>query len=106
MALDRLAAIDRILKQFTILYQGPNIRNSLPISITSSSSFLTFKTKMLEFLFEKLKSWIGHAALTQHLIFILLTITEVASLLRLVIPWGLLAITFRRNLSLSFYKGK
>ena len=33
------------LKQFTILYQGPKIWNSLPIAITSSSSFLTFKTK-------------------------------------------------------------
>ena len=30
-------------KQFTILYQGPKIWNSLPISITSSSSFFTFK---------------------------------------------------------------
>ena len=37
------------LKQFTILYQGPKIWNSLPISISSSSSFLTFTKKMLEF---------------------------------------------------------
>ena len=44
------------LKQFTILNQGPKIWKSLPISINSSSSFLTFKTKMLEFLFEKSKS--------------------------------------------------
>ena len=48
---------------------GPKIWNSLPISITSSSSFLTFKTKMLEFLLKKSKSWIGDAALTQLLIF-------------------------------------
>ena len=38
------------LKQFTVLYQGPKIWNSLPISITSSSSFFPFKTKMLQFL--------------------------------------------------------
>ena len=35
--------------KFTILYQGPKIWNSLPISITSPSSFFTFKTKMLQF---------------------------------------------------------
>ena len=57
------------LKQFIILYQGPKIWNSLPISITSSSSFFTFKEKMLEVLF--LKSWIDQAALTQHHIFYL-----------------------------------
>ena len=38
------------LKQFTILYQGPKIWNSLPVSITCSSSFCSFKKKMLEFL--------------------------------------------------------
>ena len=38
------------LKQFTILYQGPKIWNSLPKSITSSSSLFTFKKKMLQFL--------------------------------------------------------
>ena len=38
------------LKQFTILYQGPKIWNSLPISITSSSSlFFTFKKKCVSF---------------------------------------------------------
>ena len=57
------------LKQFTILYQGPKVWNSLLISITSSSSFLTLKTKMLGFLFKKSKSWFGDAALTQLLIF-------------------------------------
>ena len=33
------------LKQFTVLYQGPKIWNSLPISITSSSSFFTLIKK-------------------------------------------------------------
>ena len=34
------------LKKFTILYQGPKMWNSLPVSVTRSSNFLTFKTKM------------------------------------------------------------
>ena len=55
------------LKQFTILYQGPKVWNSLQISITSSSSFLTFKTKVLQFL--SIKSSIEQAALT-HFLFI------------------------------------
>ena len=38
------------LKQFTVLYHGPKIWNSLPQSITSSSSLFTFKKKMLQFL--------------------------------------------------------
>ena len=38
------------VKQFTIFYQGPKIWNSLPISITSSPSFFTFETKMLQIL--------------------------------------------------------
>ena len=38
------------LKQFTILYEGPKIWNSLPISNTGSTSFPTFKKKMIEFL--------------------------------------------------------
>ena len=38
------------LKQFTILYQGPNIWNSLPVSVTRSTNLLSFKTKMQEFL--------------------------------------------------------
>ena len=33
------------LKQFTILYQGPKVWNCLPISIISSSSFLTLVKK-------------------------------------------------------------
>ena len=33
------------LKKFTILYQGPKIWNSLPVQITSSSSFPNFKKK-------------------------------------------------------------
>ena len=38
------------LKKFTILYQGPKIWNSLPVQITSLSSFPNFKKKRLEFL--------------------------------------------------------
>ena len=38
------------LKKFTILYQGPKIWNSLPVQITSLSSFPNFKKKLLEFL--------------------------------------------------------
>ena len=38
------------LTQFTILYQGPKIRNSLPAPITCLQSFPSFKKKMLEFL--------------------------------------------------------
>ena len=38
------------LKQFTILYKGPKIWNSLPVSGTRSSNLLSFKTKMQEFL--------------------------------------------------------
>ena len=39
------------LKQFTILYQGPKICNSLPASITCSSSLPSFKKQILELLF-------------------------------------------------------
>ena len=53
--------------QFTIFYQGPKIWNSLPISITSSPSFFTFETKMLQIL--SVKSWIEQAAL-MHFLFI------------------------------------
>ena len=38
------------LKQFTILYQGPKIWNSLPATITRSPSLPSFKKKILEFL--------------------------------------------------------
>ena len=38
------------LKKFTILCQGPKIWNSLPVTITSLSSFPNFKKKLLEFL--------------------------------------------------------
>ena len=38
------------LKKFTILYQGPKIWNSLPVTITSLSSFPNFKKILLEFL--------------------------------------------------------
>ena len=87
-------------KLFTVLYQGPKIWNSLPISITSSSSFITFKTKMLQFL--SVKSWIDQAALTQHHIFYLLMTAKVASLISLVVSWGLLAIIVNSIIS-SFF---
>ena len=38
------------LKKFTILYQGPKIWNSLPVTITSLKRFPNFKNKLLEFL--------------------------------------------------------
>ena len=37
------------LKKFTILYQGLKIWNSLPVTITSLTSFPNFKNKLLEF---------------------------------------------------------
>ena len=40
------------LKKFTILYQGPNIWNTLPVAITSLSSFPNFKKNLMEFLFK------------------------------------------------------
>ena len=36
------------LKKFPILYQGPKIWKSLPVTITSLSSFSNFKTRLLE----------------------------------------------------------
>ena len=41
------------VKQFTILYQGPKIWNSLPGSIINSSSYLKFKKNTLGFLLKK-----------------------------------------------------
>ena len=38
------------IKQFTILYQGPKVWNSLPTDITSSESRLSFKKKILNLL--------------------------------------------------------
>ena len=101
MAPEQLTTIDctlfaQILSN-TVLYQGPKIWNFLPISTTSSSSFLTCKEKMLEFL--SVKSWIDQAALTQYHIFYLLMTAEVASLISLVVSWGLLAITLTCKLN-------
>jgi hypothetical protein len=36
--------------KFTILYQGPKIRNSLPTNIKDSLSLYSFKKTMMEFL--------------------------------------------------------
>ena len=85
------------LNQFTVLYQGPKIWNSLPISILLHLVFFTFKEKMLQFL--SIKSWIGQAA--QHHTFYLLMPDEVASLISRVVSWGLLAIIV--NWMISYY---
>jgi len=45
------------LKEFTILYQGPKIWNSLPVTITSLPSFPNFKKKLQEFLVKQLLNW-------------------------------------------------
>ena len=97
--IDRIL-VEQILSNFTVLYQGPKIWNSLPISITSSSTFFTFKKKMLQFL--SIKSWIDQAALTQHHIFYLLMTAEVAPLISLVVSWILLAIIVNAIIS-SFF---
>ena len=59
-----LISVVQTLSKFTILFWGPMIWNSLPTSITCWASFVTFKKKMLEFLFKQ--SRICYAALTQH----------------------------------------
>ena len=48
------------LKKFKILYRGPKISNSLPVQITSLSSFPNFKKKLLEFLVKWLLKWQSH----------------------------------------------
>ena len=58
------------LKQFTILYQDLKVWNSLLISITSSSSFLTFKKKMLEFFICKIMNWPSRTYAAPHFLFI------------------------------------
>ena len=54
---------------------------------------------MLQFL--SIKSWIDQAALLQHHISYLLMTAEVASIISLVVSWGLLAIIV--NWMISFY---
>ena len=52
------------LKQFTILYQGLKIWNSLPISITGFTSFFIFKRMMTE-LFNKMNpNWPSRKSIT------------------------------------------
>jgi len=43
-------------KTFTILYQGPKFWNSLPVTITSLSSFPNFKKKLLVRVFTKIST--------------------------------------------------
>ena len=50
--------------------EGPKIRNSLPISITSSSSFFTFKEKMLQFLSVKSGNWPRRTYAAPYFLFI------------------------------------
>ncbi len=47
------------LKQFTILFQCSKIWNSLPESITGSSSFSSFKKKMIKFLIKWFWNWLS-----------------------------------------------
>jgi len=42
--------ITELIRKITILYQGPKIWKSLPVTVTSLSSFPNFKKKLLEFL--------------------------------------------------------
>ena len=58
MALEQPAIIGhihviQILSYFTILYQGPKILNSLPVSIPCLSSVPSFKKKMSECLLKQ-----------------------------------------------------
>ena len=70
------------LKQFTILYQGPKIWNSLPISITSSSVFSPLRQKCWSFYLKNQNLELAMPHLRSSLFFLLLTITgEVASLI-------------------------
>ena len=54
------------LKQFIVLNQGPKIWNFLPVSFTSLSNLVSFKTKMQEFLLSINKHSIGKAAHSQN----------------------------------------
>ena len=38
------------IKQFTVLYFGPKIWNSLPLSVSSSTAFANFKKRLRDFL--------------------------------------------------------
>ena len=54
MVQEQLVIIERlcivqIFKQFTILYEGPEIWHSLPVSVYRSSNLLSFKTKIRDF---------------------------------------------------------
>ena len=70
------------LKQFTILYQGPKIWNSLPATLTYSPSLPSFEKKILGFL---IKSDLVQSRTHAALIFIDLFSYEVASIISLVV---------------------
>ena len=100
MAPEQLTTIDHIL--VAQILSNLQSFTKVPKSITSSSSFLTFKEKMLQFL--SVKWWIDQAALTQHInIFYLLMRAEVASLINLVVSWSLLSITLTCKLNDFFF---
>ena len=48
--LGTLYPLSSIIKQFNILYQGPKIWNTLPLSITSLSSLSSFKRQFVDFI--------------------------------------------------------
>ena len=81
----RLHSCRTYLKQFTILYQGPKIWNSLPISVTSSPSFLIFKKKNVGVFLYKIMNWPSRTYRSTTFSIILTMTAEVASLLNLVV---------------------
>ena len=72
------------LKKFTILYQGPNIWNSFPVTIASLSSFPNFKKKTARVL-SKTIVFLKHY-LCKHVV-----MYEVTSIISLVVSRGHLA---------------
>ena len=74
------------IKQFTILYQGPKIWNSLPGSIINSSSYLNFKKNMLKFLLKKTELVMPHKHYVR-LFRLMIWGPNISS----VVSWGLLA---------------
>ena len=51
MVQEQLVIIERlcIVQQFTILYEGPEIWHSLPVSVSRWSNLLSFMTKIQDF---------------------------------------------------------
>ena len=85
------------LKKFTILYQGPKTRNSLPVTITSLSNFPKFKNKLLEVLVKQFLNW--QSRTLQHYLCNRIVTCEVASTIKK--PSGFQR---SRRLTLNIYK--